>query len=106
MTVKSYRRVAAGVAVALVVPVFFGSLTVLIESGIVSFDKPIDWTPSTIIAFLEMILGPLGVVIAGRGAGVRGAVAWIVLLAVAIPVLFFVWFYSVAWFSGALGAPF
>lgn len=106
MTVRSYPQVAAGVIVALAVPVVFRLLTVLIEHGIVSYQVPIDWTTPTNIALSEIVLGPLGVVIAGRGAGVRSAIAWIVLLVVTIPVLLFVWFYSVAMFSAALGAPF
>lgn len=106
MTVRSSPQVATGLIVALAVPVFFGSLTVLLENGIVSVDEPIDWTPSTVIALSEIVLGPLGVVIAGRGAGVRGAIAWLILLAVTIPALLLVWFYSVVLLSGALGAPF
>jgi len=106
MTVRSYRQVAAGVVVALAVPVFFRLCTLLIEHGIMSIDEPIDWTPSTIIALSEIVLGPLGVVIAGRGAGVRGVIAWIVLLVVTIPILFLVWAFCVLMLSAALGAPF
>ena len=106
MTATAYRQVAAGVGIALVVPALFASLAVLVERGIVSFNRPIDWTPFTIMALSEIVLGPIGVAIAGRGAGVRGPIAWLVLFVVSMPVLLFVWFYSVAMVSGALGAPF
>src|SRR5450756_2192079 len=52
------------------------------------------------------LLGPIGIVIAGRSAGVRGALAWLALLMWALPVFAFVWFVCVASLSGALGNPF
>ena len=51
-----------------------------------------------------------GIVVAGRSAGLRGAIAWLELIIVAapvpVPVLAFVSFLFVATLSGALGNPF
>ena len=52
------------------------------------------------------LLGPIGIVIAGWSAGVRGAPAWLALIIVAVPVFAFVWFVCVASLGGALGNPF
>jgi hypothetical protein len=106
MPSKSYRQIAVGISLALLVPVLFWALTVLIDNGVVSFARPIDWAPLTIIALSEIVLGPLGVVVAGRGAGVRGVIAWLVLLVVTMPVLFVIWLDYAMGLSGALGAPF
>jgi hypothetical protein len=52
------------------------------------------------------LLGPVGIVIVGRSAGVRRVEGWITLLVIAIPSFVALWFVTVAMLSGALGNPF
>ena len=61
---RSWRGVALGGVIALVVPVSLLLLAVLLESGIVSSDLPHD-PLLTLIAFSEVLLGPVGIVVAG-----------------------------------------
>ena len=108
MTAKSWRSVMVGASIALVVPISYWVLALLVENGIAPYDQ--THALFDLIGLLGWIslflLGPIGIVIAGRSAGVRGALAWLALLIVAIPVLAFVWFVCVATLSGALGNPF
>jgi hypothetical protein len=60
----------------------------------------------TVIMFSELLLGPIGLAVAGWSAGVRGAVAWVLLLVTAIPLLSAVWVVSALMFGGATGSPF
>jgi hypothetical protein len=53
-----------------------------------------------------LLLGPVGIVVAGRSVGVRGASNWLALLIVALPAYAVVWFVCVATVNGALGNPF
>jgi hypothetical protein len=53
-----------------------------------------------------VLLGPIGVVVAGRSAGIRGAFGWFVLMVVAVPVLTSLWLGSVMAFGSATGNPF
>ncbi len=107
MTVKAWRGFAIGALTALVVPISFWVLALLVEKGL----APYDQTHSLLnlfgwISLSEILLAPSGIVIAGRSAGLRGAIAWLALIIWAVPVLAFVWFLSVATLSGALGNPF
>jgi hypothetical protein len=52
------------------------------------------------------LLGPIGIVIAGRSSGVRGVVSWIAVFIVAQPIVVFAWFLGVASLGGSLGNPF
>jgi hypothetical protein len=78
-----------------------------VENGIARYDQMhsllnlFGW-----ISLSEILLAPIGIVIAGRSASVRGALAWVALIIWAVPVLAFVWFLSVATLSGSLGNPF
>jgi len=108
MTAKSWRSVMVGASIALVVPISYWFLASLVENGIAPYDQ--THALFDLIGLLGWIslflLGPIGIVIAGRSAGVRGALAWLALLMWALPVFAFVWFVCVATLSGALGNPF
>ncbi len=108
MTVKSWQGLVVGAFIALVVPISSWVLALLVENGIAPYEQThalfglfglLDW----ISLFL---LGPVGIVIAGRSAGVRGVLGWLALLIVALPVFAFVWFLCVATLGGTLGNPF
>ena len=107
MTVKSWWGLAVGLFIALVVPISFLVIATLVENGLAPQDQlHASMGALTAIALSEVLLGPVGIVIAGRSAGVRGAIAWLAVIIVAVPVLAFVWFVCVATLSGALGDPF
>ncbi|MEO6060216.1 MAG: hypothetical protein ABIQ05_09660 [Candidatus Limnocylindria bacterium] len=96
-----------GAFIALVVPISYWVLALLVENGIAPYDQVRPQLDVLgFISLSEILLAPIGIVIAGRSAGVRGAIAWIALIIVGIPVLALVWLLSVATLSGALGNPF
>ncbi len=107
MTVKSGRGIVVGAFIALVVPISYWVVAVLLENGI-ALVVPTSSTSETLtgIALSEVFLGPIGILIVGWSAGIRGAIAWLALIIIAVPVLAFVWFLCVATLSGALGSPF
>jgi hypothetical protein len=106
MTVRSRRGLVGAAFIALVVPISYWVLALLVENGIAPHDavRPqlnlLGW-----ISLSEILLAPTGIVIAGRSAGVRGASAWIALIIVAVPILAVVWFLCLVTLSGALGNP-
>jgi hypothetical protein len=108
MTVKSRRGLGVGAFIALVVPISYLVLAVLVENGIAPYDQTHALlNPLGLLGWISLfLLGPVGIVIAGRSAGLRGVIAWLALIIVAIPVFAFVWFACVATLSGALGNPF
>ena len=109
MTVKSRRGVLVGAFIALVVPISYLVVALLVENGIAPYDQTHDLFlgPLSVLGWISLfLLGPIGIVIAGRSAGVRGALAWLALLIVALPVSAIVWFMCVATLGGALGNPF
>jgi len=57
-------------------------------------------------ALLEVLLGPIGIVVAGRAAGIQSRLAWFNLFVVGIPVLAWLWFIGVASVGGLAGEPF
>lgn len=96
-----------GVVVALGLPAAYRLLAALVEGGI----APYDGVHSLLnllftISFVELALAPLGILIAGTAAGVRGAAAWILLFVVALPIVLFAWAIAVLTLSGTLGNPF
>jgi hypothetical protein len=109
MTVKSRGGLAVGVFIALVVPISYWVLALLVENGIAAYDQThaLFDGPLGLIGWISLfLLGPIGIVIAGWSAGVRGAPAWLALIVIAVPVFAFVWFVCVATLGGALGNPF
>ncbi|HEY5434707.1 MAG TPA: hypothetical protein VIK13_05700 [Candidatus Limnocylindrales bacterium] len=108
MTFESRRGVLVGAFIALFVPTSDLLLAQLVGSGIAPYEQTrslldviglLAWTSL-------LLLGPIGIVVAGRSGGVRGAINWLVLLIVALPAYAVVWFVCVATVSGALGNPF
>ena len=107
MTMRSRLVVIFGAVIALVVPVSFRTYAYLLENGILTLEEdPSIMQTLTSIALTELLLGPIGIAIAGMAAGIRGIAAWLRLLLVAVPVLAIIWFICVATLSGALGNPF
>jgi hypothetical protein len=107
MTMRSRLGVIFGAFIALVVPVSFGIYAYLLGNGIVALEaEPSTMEALTSIALTELLLGPIGIVIAGMAAGLRRMSAWVSLFVVAVPGLAIFWFICVATLSGALGNPF
>jgi hypothetical protein len=110
MTALSRRRVAgtiAGLMLALAIPVSNGVLALLWGGGMVQLDPE-----GALVKGLEapglagILLGPIGIVIAGWFAGVRTFATWFVLIVLGIPLLTMLWFYAVASLGGLAGEPF
>jgi len=107
MTITSRRGLVVGLGIALAMPISYWVLALLVEHGIAPYDQmKALLNPLTAIAETELVLGPIGIGIAGWSAGVRSAFAWLALFIVGIPVLAIVWFFCVVTLSGALGEPF
>ena len=104
--VRSWRGVAVGLLIALLVPILCLALAWLLGSGVVPYDKlralVLPWFG---LVLLEVVLGPIGTGLAFSSAGVRGA-ALVALIVVALPVLIVVWFLCLTTLSGAMGEPF
>lgn len=107
MTARAWGGVIGGALIALVVPISFRIFAQLLEDGLLSVEREGSIMGMiTTIALTELLLGPIGVAIAGRALGLRSPVAWIVLFGLVTPVLAVVWFICFATLSGALGRPF
>jgi hypothetical protein len=98
--------VLAGILIATGVPLAYWLLSVLIQAGIAPY-APFHEALGTLglASLAEVALGPLGIVLAGRSAGVHGA-AWILTFVIVLPVLAIAWFLGVVALSGSLGNPF
>ena len=99
--------VIVGLILALALPLLNLLVAQLWERGIVTFDP--DGAVIGVLqgTFLwELLLGPLGIVVAGRSAGTRTPLEWFALFGVAIPVLLVLWFIGVASVGGLAGEPF
>jgi hypothetical protein len=108
MSIRSGRGVALGGFIALGVPVSFWLLAALVAGGIAPYDQV--RSALDVIGLLGwaslFVLGPAGILIAGKSAGVSNAASWIALMVVAVPVFVILWFVGVATLSGTLGNPF
>lgn len=107
MTGRSWPGILIGATIALSIPVVYYVVAILLDKGIAVIAR--DGTTMntlTTIALGEALLGPIGIVVAGRSVGLRGAIGWLAYLVVTIPVVFVGWFIGVAMLSGALGSPF
>jgi hypothetical protein len=106
MTVKSWPGVIGGAFIALVLPTSMLLAAKLIEGGIPLIERGPDTMQTlTTVELSELLLGPVGIAIAGKAAGLR-QIGWLLLVVVAIPVLAVFWFLGAATLSGALGSPF
>ena len=105
---RSRRGVALGLAITLMVPAFSLVASWLVGTNVVSgasLRPSLDAFGTLAWAGL-VVLGPVGIVIAGWSAGVRDVLSWIAWLVVTIPTFVILWFGGVASLSGALGNPF
>lgn len=116
ISIRSWLGVGAGAVIALALPIStwilglgLGGVAMTVEQVrlrdiAIEQARPFaDLISSTALA--ELLLGPIGVVIAGRSAGVHGTIPWLVLVAATIPVLAIVWLLGLLTMSGALGSP-
>jgi hypothetical protein len=104
--VRSWRGVAVGLLIALLVPILCLALAWLLGSGLVSYDRLRALvTPWFGLVLAEVLLGPIGVGIALWSVGLRGT-ALAALIVLFLPVLVIVWFLCLATLSGAMGDPF
>ena len=107
MSGKSWRGLAIGALIAIIVPASFGIFGLLLQAGVIQFERDENTMERlTTIALTEGFLGPIGIVVAGRSAGLRHPLTWLGLFIVAVPLLAVLWFPGVATLSGALGSPF
>ncbi len=96
-----------GIMLALAIPVSNGVVAVLWSSGVLQLDPE-----GALVKSLEapglagILLGPIGVVVAGWFAGVRTFSGWFVLITLGIPLGTIFWFYSIASLGGLAGEPF
>lgn len=99
--------VIGGLLIALALPVLNLVVAQLWNGRIVMFDPD-----GAVIGFLqatalwEVVLGPIGIVVAGRSASIRSPLGWFNLFLVGIPVLAWLWFVGVASVGGLAGEPF
>jgi hypothetical protein len=106
---RAHRRTGLllGALIALAVPVSMLVVAFLWDRGVLTLEPNGAFVQTLqAIAIYEIFLGPLGVVIAGRAAGLRGLVPWLVLILLAIPALAVLWFIGVAYLGGLAGEPF
>ena len=110
MAVMSRRRIAGtvvGIALALAIPVSNGVVAVLWSSGVLQLDPEGAFVKGLEAPGLAgILLGPIGIVVAGWFAGVRTFPGWFVLIILGIPLLSMLWFYAVASLGGLAGEPF
>ena len=106
----SRRKIAGtvvGVALALAIPVSNGVVAALWSTGVLQLDPE-----GALVKGLEapglagILLGPIGIVVAGWFAGVRTFPGWFVLIVLGIPLLTILWFYAIASLGGLAGEPF
>src|SRR5258706_5579461 len=106
----SRRKIAGtvvGVALALAIPVSNGVVAVLWSSGVLQLDPEGAFVKGLEAPGLAgILLGPIGIVIAGWFAGVRTFNGWFVLVILGIPLLTILWFYAIASLGGLAGEPF
>ena len=99
--------VIGGLLIAFALPVLNLIVAFLWERQIATFDPNgafIGLLQAT--ALWEAFLAPIGIVVAGRSAGIRSPLGWFNLFVVGIPVLAVLWFVGVASVGGLAGEPF
>jgi hypothetical protein len=108
MAIRSIRGLVVGATVALVVPVLSWSAAALVRADVVSAAaaRPLLDVVGLLAWVALLVLGPLGIAIAGWSAGIRDVLTWVAWLILLVPAFVVVWFVAVAELSGALGNPF
>ena len=101
------RGVVAGALIALAVPLVSLGVAYAWGHGFVTlepngpFVQAIEGT-----AMWEIVLGPVGLVVAGRAARLNGVLPWLALFIIGLPVVGVLWFIGVAYLGGLAGEPF
>ena len=100
--------VAVGAVMALIVPVSALVLAQLVDLQIAPYGLVYEWFPTMggLLWASLLIFGPVGIVVAGWSAGLRGWFHWLALLVVSLPLYASFWFMSAARFGGTMGNPF
>jgi hypothetical protein len=97
----------AGIVLALAIPVSNGLVAFLWGNGVIRLDPDGDFVRTLEAPGLAgILLGPIGIVVAGWFGGVRDALSWTALIVFAIPLVTMAWFFAVVWLGGLAGEPF
>ncbi len=106
--VRHRAGIAVGAVIALIVPVAALVLAQLVDLQIAPFGLVYDWFPTMGVLLWAslLILGPVGIVVAGWSAGLRDWFYWLGFLVVSLPLYASFWFLSAVRFSGTMGNPF
>jgi hypothetical protein len=106
MAGRSRFGIAVGVFIALVVPVSFAVLAQLVVAGIAPYEETHALLNLFgLIGWVSLVLGPVGLAIAGWSAGIRSVMGWLAAIIVVLPLFVVAWFVGFASLSGALGNP-
>jgi hypothetical protein len=110
MEARSWRGVIVGILIALALPILYAAIALLLSSGIVRFERTGVFfellNSLTFNALAAFVLALLGIVMMFSAARIRSGLVILVLFAIALPVVAFVWFLSYATLGGAMGSPF
>jgi hypothetical protein len=100
-----FRSFAAGAFAALVLPLAYWILGLGLEQDRLTVEqvRPVAGI-LTSIAPAELVLGPLGIWLAGRAAGLRGTAPWAIVVLVLTPLLAIFWLLGLLTLGGALGS--
>lgn len=116
MSMRFWLGVGAGAVLALALPAAIWIVGLSLERLAVTAEdvrlrdiaieqaRPVTDVLSALVP-AELLLGPLGVYIAGRSAGVRGATRWLVLIVATLPLLGGIWLLGTLTMNSALGSP-
>ena len=102
---KSRWGIVAGVLIATAMPVAYWIVGLGLEGGSLTDDQARPFADLLgALAPAELLLGPAGIVLAGRSAGVHGSVAWLALVVAAGLVLTIVALLGLLTMYAALGS--
>lgn len=116
MSIKPWLGAGAGAVIALALPiatwivalslpgVTFTADQVHLREIAIEQARPLTDLLST-FSLAELLLGPLGIFIVGRSAGIHGATRWLMLVVVTVPLLAIVWLLGLLTMFGAVGRP-
>jgi hypothetical protein len=96
-----------GLVIALGLPLAIGLVAFLWDRQVINPEPngPFIQTLQA-LAPLELLLGPVGILVFGLSAGLRNLISWLALILIAVPLLAFAWFVAVASLGGLAGEPF
>ena len=108
---SSARASRAGIVAGLILATGVQLISILVallwDNGVVDLEPNGPYVRAVqSLAMLALPLGPVGLVVALSAARVRSVLAWIVSLAVALPLLALLWFIGVGNLGGLAGEPF